>query len=45
MKITFNLYGGSGLLSQNVLSAEDFAEFRKIAESLKQSVRIVSVGN
>ena len=44
MKITFNLYGGSGLLSQNVLGVEDFAEFRKIAESLKQSVRIVSVG-
>lgn len=45
MKITFNLYGGSGLLSTNTLSAEDFAEFRKIAESLKQSVRVVSVGN
>jgi hypothetical protein len=43
MKITFNLYSGSGLESQNTLSAENFAEFRKIAESLKQSVRIVSV--
>ena len=43
MKITFNLYGGNGLLSQNTLNAEDFAEFRKIAESLKQSVRVVKV--
>jgi hypothetical protein len=43
MKITFNLYGGNGLLSQNTLSAEQFADFRKIAESLKQSVKIVKV--
>lgn len=43
MKITFNLYGGSGFISQNTLDAEQFAEFRKIAESLKQSVRIESV--
>jgi len=43
MKITFNLYGGSGLISQNTLSVEAFAEFRKIAESLKQSVRVESV--
>jgi hypothetical protein len=43
MKITFNLYSASGLESKNTLSAEKFAEFRKIAESLKQSVRIVSV--
>jgi hypothetical protein len=43
MKITFNLYGGSGFISKNTLSAEDFAEFRKIAESLKQSVKVESV--
>jgi len=43
MKITFNLYSGSGLESQNTLTVENFAEFRKIAESLKQSVKIVSV--
>jgi hypothetical protein len=43
MKITFNLYSGSGLESTNTLNAEEFAEFRKLAESLKQSVRIVSV--
>jgi hypothetical protein len=43
MKITFNLYSGSGFESKNTLSAEDFAEFRKLAETLKQSVRIVSV--
>lgn len=43
MKITFNLYSGSGLESTNTLSAEEFAEFRKLTESLKQSVRIVSV--
>jgi hypothetical protein len=45
MKITFNLYGGAGFLSKNTLSAEEFAQFRKIAESLKQSVRIESVSN
>jgi|APGre2960657404_1045060.scaffolds.fasta_scaffold386058_1 hypothetical protein len=45
MKITFNLYSGSGLESQGTLSAEDFAEFRKIAESFKQSLKIVSVSN
>jgi hypothetical protein len=44
MKVTFNLYGSSGLISTNTLSAEDFAEFRAIAESLKQSVRIEKVG-
>lgn len=43
MKITFNLYGGGGLISRNTLSAEDFAEFRKLAESLRQSVRIEQV--
>jgi hypothetical protein len=32
MKITFNLYGGAGLISENKLNAEEFAEFRKIAE-------------
>ena len=45
MKITFNLYSGSGLESTNTLNAEDFSEFRKIAESLKQSIRIKSVSN
>lgn len=45
MEITFNLYSGSGFESKNTLSAEEFAEFRKIAESLKQSVRIVSVSS
>jgi hypothetical protein len=43
MKITFNLYGGGGWLSRNTLSAEDFTEFRKLAESLKQSVRVEKV--
>jgi hypothetical protein len=43
MEITFNLYGGNGLISQNTLSAEAFAEFRKICESLKQSVKVMSV--
>jgi hypothetical protein len=43
MKITFDLYGASGYLSRNTLGAEEFAEFRKIAESLKQSVRVWSV--
>jgi hypothetical protein len=43
MKITFNLYGGSGFISKNTLDAEQFAEFRKIAESLKQSVKIEAV--
>ncbi len=45
MKITFNLYSGAGLESKNTLSAEDFAEFRRVAESLKQTVRIVSVSS
>ena len=44
MKVTFNLYGSSGLISTNTLTAEDFAEFRAIAESLKQTVRIEKVG-
>lgn len=44
MNITFNLYGSSGLISTNTLTAEDFAEFRAIAESLKQTVRIEGVG-
>ena len=44
MKVTFNLYGSAGFISTNTLSAEDFAEFRAIAESLKQSVRIEKVG-
>lgn len=43
MKITFNLYGGSGFISKNTLSADAFAEFRAIAESLNQSVRVESV--
>ena len=43
MKFTFNLYGGGGFISRNTLSADDFAEFRKLAESLKQSVRIEKV--
>lgn len=43
MEITFNLYSGSGFESKNTLSAEDFNEFRRLAESLKQSVKIVSV--
>jgi hypothetical protein len=43
MKITFNLYGGNGLISTNTLGVEEFAEFRNIAESLKQSVRVESV--
>ena len=42
-KITFNLYGGAGFISKNTLTAVEFAEFRKIAESLKQSVKIESV--
>ena len=44
MNITFNLYGSVGFISTNTLSAEDFAEFRAIAESLKQTVRIEKVG-
>jgi hypothetical protein len=44
MNITFNLYGSIGFISTNTLSAEDFAEFRAIAESLKQTVRIEKVG-
>jgi hypothetical protein len=44
MKVTFNLYGACGFISTNTLSAEDFAEFRIIAESLKQTVRIEKVG-
>ena len=43
MKITFDLYGSNGYVSRNTLSAEEFAEFRKIAEELKQSVRVWSV--
>lgn len=43
MLITFNLYGGSGFISKNTLSLEKFNEFRKLAEELKQSVRIESV--
>lgn len=43
MNITFNLYGSVGFISKNTLSAEDFAEFRAIAESLKQTVRIEGV--
>ena len=43
MQITFNLYNSSGLVSQNTLNAEDFAEFRKLAESLKQTVKLVKV--
>jgi hypothetical protein len=45
MKITFNLYSEKVFLSQNVLSKEDFAEFRQIAESLKQTVKIVEVNS
>ena len=43
MIITFTLYSSSGLVSTNTLSADDFAEFRTIAESLNQSVRIEKV--
>lgn len=43
MEITFQLFSNAGLESKNTLSEEKFAEFRKIAESLKQTIRIVSV--
>jgi hypothetical protein len=43
MTITFTLYSASGLMSTNTLTAQEFAEFRVIAESLKQSVRIQKV--
>lgn len=43
MKVTFHLYSSAGLESKNVLTIEKFEEFRKLAESLKQTVRIVSV--
>jgi hypothetical protein len=43
MEITFNLYGANGLVSTNTLTADNFAKFCKIAESLKQTVRIKSV--
>lgn len=43
MQITFNLYGSSGFISRNTLSAEEFAEFRKIIEPLKQTVKIEAV--
>ena len=41
MKITFNLYNSGGLVSQNTLSPQEFAEFRKLAESLKQTIKLV----
>jgi hypothetical protein len=43
MKITFQLFSGSGLESTNTLSVENFAEFQKIATQFKQSLRIKSV--
>jgi len=41
MKITFQLFSGSGLESTNTLSV--VAEFQKIATQFKQSLRIKSV--
>jgi hypothetical protein len=43
MKITFDLYSSNGYVSRNTLDEKAFEEFRKIAESLKQSVRVWSV--
>ncbi len=43
MLITFNLYSSAGLESKNTLSFADFAEFCKVAQSFKQTVRIISV--
>ena len=43
MVITFNLYSGAGLESKNALNSADFAEFLKIAQAFKQTVRIISV--
>jgi hypothetical protein len=43
MLITFNLYSPAGLESKNTLSSADFAEFCKVAQSFKQTVRIISV--
>jgi hypothetical protein len=43
MKVTFQLFSSAGLESQNTLSLEDFETFRKVAETLKQTVRIVAV--
>jgi hypothetical protein len=45
MRITFNLYSSAGLESKCTLTSEEFETFRKVAESLKQTVRIVSVGS
>jgi hypothetical protein len=43
MLITFHLYSPAGLESKNTLSTADFAEFCKMAQSFKQTVRVISV--
>jgi hypothetical protein len=43
MLITFNLYSPAGLESKNTLSSADFAEFIKLAQSFKQTIRVISV--
>ena len=43
MLITFSLYSSAGLESKNTLSSADFAEFCKLAQSFKQTVRVISV--
>jgi hypothetical protein len=41
MKITFNLYNSGGFVSQNTLNPQDFAEFCKLAEIHKQTIKLV----
>jgi len=43
MLITFNLYSPAGLESKNTLNFADFSEFIKLAQSFKQTVRVISV--
>lgn len=44
MKITFRLFGGSGLLSTNTLALENFLEFQKLIKTEgKQTLQIVKV--
>lgn len=45
MKITFNLYSGSGLESTNTLDLNNFREFEKILKEQgnKQTIRITKV--
>jgi hypothetical protein len=43
MIITFQLFSPAGLESKNSLNTADFAEFLKVAQTFKQTVRIISV--